>query len=700
MLFNDECLIIEDIDQNWDKVTKPTTSKNGKMRRRSFLHCKRCNQLFRCDRNDEINNRETLHFCAKKRQLSLMDVAKPSIEHAHYNFVASCHLSMSQATSDSLYNFYKESFRSGCSAFINSNPSIKRNYVLPKAEDFYKPIQRTQFSANFNSYAKEIEEKCILKFFDLKYCSLALDAGRVNSIPMLNICLINPFNTNGSFLYKIVYYFGGCSNDYINEINIILEELQEKNITVTCFLGDNLRAQLCALKSEEKDSIQKTSKDPHIRTIEWMSCACHTTALAFTDTVNSIEILANFQEKLNKVTNFFRTKTVTSIIQIVCPSFCPTRWTNFTDITMFFINKNDIIYNFLINHYSLVQKYLATNNIKNISIETFIYQDIPALYWLLIPYKCFVNTIEADSFPVAYLFPVFENFISTLNQTAQKASELGNEAAVTYADSLISSIKYRFEDIYTHKFLKMIWFLTPAGRIHARSEYGKGSSLYSDDAVLKYCDIPQIVIDKVKIQNDIKDFIAKANERIEAVKIVKLKQNTNCKYNDIDFTDVEKESIEFDQADIGLPNYEIYNSTLEDIENLLFEKAAKLITTFDNIQKARICKECGDINNYPEYILGEYRKWILNGIKSPSIVNIYKDNPWSFWNDYAHLVPEKQVFATFCLRYLAICASSACCERSFHDINQDFLPDRIRTSAELLRHKINIRKHNNLLTSF
>lgn len=151
------------------------------------------------------------------------------------------------------------------------------------------------------------------------------------------------------------------------------------------------------------------------------------------------------------------------------------------------------------------------------------------------------------------------------------------------------------------------------------------------------------------------------------------------------------------EADIGLPNNENYQSNLEDIENLIFEKAAKLIPIFNEQQKKSICNACDDINNYPEFILNEFRKWILNGITSPSIVNIYKDPPWSFWNDYARLKPEKQIFAMFCLRYLSICASSSCCERSFHDINQDFLPDRLKTSAELIRHKINIRKHHQLI---
>lgn len=84
MLFDDGCVIIEDIDRNWDKVSKAVYQRNS-MRRRTFLHCKRCNLLFRCDSKKEVENREKLHFCSKVRQTSLMEVAKPSIEYAHYN---------------------------------------------------------------------------------------------------------------------------------------------------------------------------------------------------------------------------------------------------------------------------------------------------------------------------------------------------------------------------------------------------------------------------------------------------------------------------------------------------------------------------------------------------------------------------------------------------------------------------------------
>ena len=123
---------------------------------------------------------------------------------------------------------------------------------------------------------------------------------------------------------------------------------------------------------------------------------------------------------------------------------------------------------------------------------------------------------------------------------------------------------YHQSDIYSHKFLKLIWFLTPTGRIQARHEYGQGSSLYTDDADF---DIPQIKIDITKMQMDIKYFIEKPKERIDTIKEAKFKKNINGIYDDADFSEVDKENIEFDQADVGLPNQETYNSTLEDIEN-------------------------------------------------------------------------------------------------------------------------------------
>lgn len=60
---------------------------------------------------------------------------------------------------------------------------------------------------------------------------------------------------NSSLLYKSVYYFGGCTFDYINEVMIVFEKLQEKNIIIT-FIGDKLSAHIGTLKKEEKKRFQ------------------------------------------------------------------------------------------------------------------------------------------------------------------------------------------------------------------------------------------------------------------------------------------------------------------------------------------------------------------------------------------------------------------------------------------------------------
>lgn len=41
-----ECLVVEEIDENWQKLSKPVTSKNGNTRRRTFLRCKKYDLLF------------------------------------------------------------------------------------------------------------------------------------------------------------------------------------------------------------------------------------------------------------------------------------------------------------------------------------------------------------------------------------------------------------------------------------------------------------------------------------------------------------------------------------------------------------------------------------------------------------------------------------------------------------------------------
>lgn len=91
---------------------------------------------------------------------------------------------MSQATSSSLYTFYKATFNAACNSFIKSNPQIKHKYQIPKPEDCDKMVHRTQFISKFKEYAVKIEEKCLEKFANKKFCSLALDEGKVNSLPM------------------------------------------------------------------------------------------------------------------------------------------------------------------------------------------------------------------------------------------------------------------------------------------------------------------------------------------------------------------------------------------------------------------------------------------------------------------------------------------------------------------------------------
>lgn len=90
---------------------------------------------------------------------------------------------------------------------------------------------------------------------------------------------------------------------------------------------------------------------------------------------------------------------------------------------MFFINKADVITTFLKENYNLVQKYLAIIYPMQINFEMFIFQDISALYWLLIPFKSFINTIESDFFPIAYLYPFFEIlFLPLIKQHKKQAS--------------------------------------------------------------------------------------------------------------------------------------------------------------------------------------------------------------------------------------------------------------------------------------
>ena len=118
-------------------------------------------------------------------------------------------------------------------------------------------------------------------------------------------------------------------------------------------------------------------------------------------------------------------------------------------------------------------------------------------------------------------------------QVTQCSSDNGNDTAISYADSFISCIRYRFHDIYTQKLLKLYLFLTPASRTQAREEYGAESELYSADANLIYVNIPQISIDQNKIQGDINNYTENSRKRIKDIKEARKNLITNKNLKDI-----------------------------------------------------------------------------------------------------------------------------------------------------------------------
>lgn len=63
MLYDkNECLVVEEIDGNWQKVSKPVTSKNGNTRRRTFLRCKKCDLLFPYNYSNDVDKVKLLPF--------------------------------------------------------------------------------------------------------------------------------------------------------------------------------------------------------------------------------------------------------------------------------------------------------------------------------------------------------------------------------------------------------------------------------------------------------------------------------------------------------------------------------------------------------------------------------------------------------------------------------------------------------------
>lgn len=212
---------------------------------------------------------------------------------------------------------------------------------------------------------------------------------------------------------KCIKYFGGKKVDYKNDIEKVLSKLIKDKIRVTAIVSDNLRCQVSAINHKVKNSMQQTTTNPKISRTIWISCACHSLALAFKDSTEICDF-GGLVKNIIETSTFLRSKNISNLIRLRCPSGCKTRWTGIFDIS-FWILKNFTKINDAIKE--SLNRTIAYDFLDTIlrGMTT----TASTLFVILLPFKNATHILEADNMPACYVSPIINQALKIFEENAQ-----------------------------------------------------------------------------------------------------------------------------------------------------------------------------------------------------------------------------------------------------------------------------------------
>lgn len=103
----------------------------------------------------------------------------------------------------------------------------------------------------------------------------------------------------------------------------------------------------------------------------FFSYICHTLNLALNDFIKKNDDLDSLMEKTLIMTKILRSKPIIVHFDLLCPSYCKTRWTNQFDIFIWFLENLDKLEKLFQNATSEIASYLL--KIPNVLELLFIY---------------------------------------------------------------------------------------------------------------------------------------------------------------------------------------------------------------------------------------------------------------------------------------------------------------------------------------
>lgn len=628
-----------------------------------------CNYPCRTDRLNERN-----HLCTFNRITNYFGdtYETTTCDLLFFNMLVRTNISFSAAVSDEVYNFAYYLIRLGQKSVLEHLPHP--NITIASPQKLFPQISRQTLSRNFARAASLIKTKILETLRNFGNVCLAIDAGKINGNPILDVTVVHAFSPSKPLLFRAFKEFNGSTEDYIEKVKNVIDALNDMSIKVTSIVGDNVPAQKQAFNHSEISMQKKYPKTIYSIPI-WFSCICHTISLMLDDVFESIDFLTELNSSTKNITKIFRSKPVVSALGVVCTSFCETRWTNEYDIYTWLMKHFDIIEKTFMNPPLNIHPYL----LKIPRFPVIFYNYIPRYITVLTPVRDLITFLEGDRTPACFIYPSIQECKERLNEIISA----DDEHLPKIAKALLLILDERLKSHYSLMMLKVLFFLTPEGREEARK------TVFSKLIVVPDSYHPEPT--KTRLTSDTRAAVQTLinNFNPSDAKLVQMSQvfsNIGVQPEMLNF-EADDEFFELSDFDISKTDEFTGNPN----EDAIYTEC---ITKMAEDYYRSISDDQNEILSYGCRIALSFNSWIVDPIEPRTLCNWYARNPYQFWTN-AHQYNNLSEFSEFVLRLLPTIASEATVERKLWRQRVITPADRFSMSEETQLNRVTITEHMN-----
>lgn len=258
---------------NKPEINIPSTFRVERIKGRKYYCCTKQVSIsgipFQCAyriRSDHLRQDKFNHVCiGPDIRHSISNIIKivnsDNLTKNLYIAISKLDMSIRAATSKIFMNLLESFFKLG-----QANPTKDFKSVMPR-------LSRKTFTKNFIATSDAIYQININAFSKMKYCTLLLDAGKINKIEYLIVIIAN--TQLKPMICENHRFFNGKRESYRDIMEKHIIDLSSQGIQITSIVGDNLPTQKSALHHDSMISMQAFSTDNKINSVIFCSCMCH-----------------------------------------------------------------------------------------------------------------------------------------------------------------------------------------------------------------------------------------------------------------------------------------------------------------------------------------------------------------------------------------------------------------------------------------